>query len=415
MRNARLFPMGIIVLKLGNEEKMEFNQAKRLDDLHVSGTRIVFSKCAELAKAGIPVTALTLGQPDYDTPDYIIEACKKSLDAGQTRYTDGSGIQELKEAICKKLKVENDLNYKPEEISVTTGVAQGMFVAIMACLNEGDEILVPDPVYLTYSEIPAVAGAVIKKYDLLEENDYQIDLEQLKSNITEKTRMLVIVSPSNPTGGVLDRESLEAIADLAKEHNFLILSDEIYDRFVYDEKELISIASLPGMKERTIVLNGFSKSMAMTGWRLGYIAAPEEMIEPMNRLSFYMTAGTTTFVQYAGVSALLEEDGSIDRMRDEFEKRRDYLVEEINKLEHFSCKNPEGAFYIFMNIRKTGMTAEEFCNYAIDEYRLAMIPGSAFGEKGEGYVRLSYASSMEVLREGIEKLKKIDKDIEREK
>ena len=348
---------------------MNFEQAHRLDNLHVSGTRVVFSKCAELAAQNIPVTALTLGEPDFSTPQYIVDACKRSLDAGQTRYTDGSGILELKEAVCEKLARENGLHYTPAEISVTTGVAQGMFVALLSTLNPGDEVLVPDPVYLTYSEIPNIAGAVIKKYNLLEENDYQVQVDEVRSLITEKTKMLVIVSPSNPTGGVLSRASMEALADIAREHDLLVLSDEIYDRFVYDdEQELVSIASLPGMKERSIVLNGFSKSMAMTGWRLGYIAAPQEMIEPMNRLSFYMTAGATTFVQYAGVAALHEEDGSIERMRQEFKRRRDYLVEEINKLEHFSCKKPEGAFYIFMNIRKTGMTSAEFCSYAIDKY-----------------------------------------------
>lgn len=389
---------------------MKFEQAHRLDDLHVSGTRVVFSKCAELAAQNIPVTALTLGQPDYDTPQYIIDACKKSLDAGQTRYTDGSGITELKEAVCEKLEKENGLHYVPGEISITTGVAQGMFVALLSTLNPGDEVLVPDPVYLTYSEIPSIAGAVIKKYDLLEENNYQVNVDEIRAKITDKTKMLVIVSPSNPTGGVLSRASVEAIAAIAREHDLLVLSDEIYDRFVYDEEqELVSIASLPGMKERCIVLNGFSKSMAMTGWRLGYIAAPAEMIEPMNRLSFYMTAGATTFVQYAGVAGLREEDGSIERMRQEFKRRRDYLVEEINKMKNFSCKKPEGAFYIFMNIKKTGMTAADFCNFAIDEYRLALIPGTAFGANGEGYARLSYASSMEVLHKAIDVLREIDK------
>lgn len=388
---------------------MKFQQAHRLDELHTSGTRVVFSKCAELAAQGIPVTGLTLGEPDFETPQYIVDACKQALDQKKTRYTDGSGIQELKEAVCEKLSRENDLHYCPNEISITTGVAQGMFVALLSTLNPGDEVLVPDPVYLTYSEIPNVAGAVIKKYDLLEENGYQVDVEQIRSLITERTRMLVIVSPSNPTGGVLSRASVEAIADIAREHDLLVLSDEIYDRFVYDEEqELVSIASLPGMKERCIVLNGFSKSMAMTGWRLGYIAAPECMIEPMNRLSFYMTAGATTFVQYAGVAGLRLEDGSIERMRLEFKRRRDYLVEEINKLEHFSCQKPEGAFYIFMNVKKTGMSADEFCAYAIDRYRLATIPGTAFGRNGEGYVRLSYASSMEVLEKAIAILREID-------
>ena len=214
----------------------------------------------------------------------------------------------------------------------------------------------------------------------------------------------------SPAPIVPDAE-LEKMADIAIRHDLIVVSDEIYEKLVYGGAKHISIASLPGMKERSIVLNGFSKSMAMTGWRLGYIAAPENMIEPMNRLSFYMTAGATTFVQYAGVAGLLEEDGSIERMRQEFKRRRDYLVEEINKMQHFSCKKPEGAFYIFMNIKKSGMTADEFCAYAIDKYRLATIPGTAFGRNGEGYVRLSYASSMEVLQKAISILHQIDQEL----
>ena len=234
----------------------------------------------------------------------------------------------------------------------------------------------------------------------------KVQVDEVRSLITEKTKMLVIVSPSNPTGGVLSRASMEALADIAREHDLLVLSDEIYDRFVYDdEQELVSIASLPGMKERSIVLNGFSKSMAMTGWRLGYIAAPQEMIEPMNRLSFYMTAGATTFVQYAGVAALHEEDGAIERMRQEFKRRRDYLVEEINKLEHFSCKKPEGAFYIFINIEKLGMSGQEFAPLLLENAKVAMVPGDVFGSEGDHYIRMSFANSYENVVEGCKRLK----------
>ena len=266
--------------------------------------------------------------------------------------------------------------------------------------------------YLTYSAIPNIAGAVIKNYRLLEENDYQIDIDELESLVTAKTKMIVVVSPSNPTGGVLDRSSLEKIADVAKKHDLLVLSDEIYERLAYDEdKPAISIASLPEMKERTIVLNGLSKSMAMTGWRIGYIAAPLEAIEPINRMTFYMTAGATTFAAHAAIEAVKNLDGSIEKMRDEFKKRRDYLVGEINKMENFSCKMPEGAFYVFMNIKETGMTSEEFCDFALDSVRLAVVPGDAFGECGEGYVRMSYATSMENLKKAVSLLMKIDKEI----
>lgn len=391
---------------------MAFKQADRLTNVPMSKTRAIFAKCAELRAQGIEVTALTLGEPDFDTPEYIKDACKRALDLNLTKYEDNNGPLELREAICEKLLVENGLKYTPDEISVTTGVAQGMFAAILSFLNPGDEIIVPDPVYLTYSAIPNIAGAVIKNYRLLEENDFQVDLEELEELVTDKTKMIVIVSPSNPTGGVLDIKSIEGIADIAKKHDLLVLSDEIYERLTYDEeKPAISIASLPQMKERTIVLNGLSKSTAMTGWRIGYIAAPLEAIEPINRMTFYMTAGATTFAAHAAIEAIKNIDGSIEKMRDEFKIRRDYLVSEINKMKNFSCKMPEGAFYVFMNIKKTGMTSEEFCDYALDRVRLAVVPGDAFGECGEGYVRMSYATSMENLEKAVECLKVLDKEM----
>ena len=252
----------------------------------------------------------------------------------------------------------------------------------------------------------------MKTYSLLEENDFQPDMNQLRSLVTDKTKMIAIVSPGNPTGSIFTRESLEAIAELAREKNLLVVSDEIYERLTYGEKdEVVSIASLPGMKERTILLNGLSKSMAMTGWRIGYMAAPPELIDPLNRMAFYMTAGATSFAQYAAAEALDGDDGSAEKMRLEFKKRRDYLVGEINEMENFSCIVPQGAFYVFMNIKKTGMKSEEFCDYALEQYRLAMMPGDVFGQCGEGFVRLSYAASRQVLEEAVCILKDIDHEI----
>lgn len=389
---------------------MGFKEADRLVGVPMSKTRVMLKKCADLAEAGEKVTALTIGEPDFDTPEYIKEACKKALDDGYTKYADNIGTPELRKAICRKLLRENGLSYTPDEIIVTTGVAQGMFASLLSFLNPGDEVLVPDPVYLTYSAIPPIAGAVVRKYRLLEENEFQVDINEIEAAISEKTKMLVIVSPNNPTGSILRRNTLEAIAEIAKKYDLIVLSDEIYERLTYsDEDPHVSIASLPGMKERTILLNGFSKSMAMTGWRLGYIAAPAGFMDPLNRMSFYMTSGSVSFVQKAAVTALEDEDGSVERMRQEFKKRRDYLVEEINKLNKFSCLVPEGAFYVFMNIKRTGMKSEEFCDYALDNYRLALIAGDAFGECGEGYVRLSYATSMANLEEAVRKLKLMDK------
>ncbi len=391
---------------------MTFKQADRLKGIPMSRTRVMLRKCQELRAAGEKVTALTLGEPDFDTPEYIIMACKKALDDGLTKYTDSTGPLELREAICRKLKRENGLVYCPEEISVTSGVEQGTFAAFMSFLNPGDEVLVQDPVYLTYTTIPEIAGATVKTYSLLEENDFQPDMNQLRSLVTDKTKMIAMVSPGNPTGSIFTRESLEAIAELAREKNLLVVSDEIYERLTYGEKdEVVSIASLPGMKERTILLNGLSKSMAMTGWRIGYMAAPPELIDPLNRMAFYMTAGATSFAQYAAAEALDGDDGSAEKMRLEFKKRRDYLAGEINKMENFSCIVPQGAFYVFMNIKKTGMKSEEFCDYALEQYRLAMMPGDVFGQCGEGFVRLSYAASRQVLEEAVCILKDIDHEI----
>lgn len=391
---------------------MTFKQADRLKGIPMSRTRVMLRKCQELRAAGEKVTALTLGEPDFDTPEYIIMACKKALDDGLTKYTDSTGPLELREAICRKLKRENGLVYCPEEISVTSGVEQGTFAAFMSFLNPGDEVLVQDPVYLTYTTIPEIAGATVKTYSLLEENDFQPDMNQLRSLVTDKTKMIAMVSPGNPTGSIFTRESLEAIAELAREKNLLVVSDEIYERLTYGEKdEVVSIASLPGMKERTILLNGLSESMAMTGWRIGYMAAPPELIDPLNRMAFYMTAGATSFAQYAAAEALDGDDGSAEKMRLEFKKRRDYLAGEINKMENFSCIVPQGAFYVFMNIKKTGMKSEEFCDYALEQYRLAMMPGDVFGQCGEGFVRLSYAASRQVLEEAVCILKDIDHEI----
>lgn len=232
----------------------------------------------------------------------------------------------------------------PGEIMVTTGVAQGMFASLMAFLDPGDEVLVPDPVYLSYADIPKIAQAKVKRYKLLEENDYQIDIEEVESLITDRTKMMVIVSPSNPTGGVLTRDNLEEVSRLAAKHDLLVLSDEIYEKLVYDEsRPHISIASFPGMKERTLLLNGLSKSMAMTGWRVGYIAAPAELLEPINRLCFYMTDGSTSFVQYAAAIALRHQDGSVEKMRREFRRRRDYLVKGNQFHEAFQLRSTKGS------------------------------------------------------------------------
>ena len=395
---------------------MEFKQAHRLENLHVSGTRVVFGKCAELAAQGIPVTALTLGQPDFDTPQYIIDACKKALDEGKTRYTDGSGIQELKEAVCQKLEKENGLHYTPNEISVTTGVAQGMFVALLSTLNPGDEVLVPDPVYLTYSEIPNIAGAVIRKYDLLEENDYQVDVDQIRSLITDKTKMLVIVSPSNPTGGVLSRASLEAIAAIAKEHDLLVLSDEIYDRFVYDdEQELVSIASLPGMKERSIVLNGFSKSMAMTGWRLGYALAPQNIMDRIKQYHDFNTVGAPSPLMEAAVVGLDMPMSYYEEFGAHYAHMKALFTGGMKEL-GIPFTDPQGTYFVLADISpflKKGQSDVDFCVEMAQKIGVGAVPGSSFFDEDVNHIiRLHFAKKDETLNTALERLSHL-KDLAR--
>ena len=302
---------------------------------------------------------------------------------------------------------DNNLDYDPSEISVTTGAAQAAFLGMMTWLNPGDEIIIPNPSYNIYSTIPLIAGATVKTYELLEENNFQIDLEQMKSLITDKTKMIVLLTPNNPIGSILEKDNLEGLAEILKDTDIIVLCDEVYERLTYGEPA-VSFGSLPGMKERTITMNGFSKAFSMTGWRLGYFAAPKEMVDVMNVLSFYMTACGVTFTQDAAVVALEEEDGSLEKMRSEFEKRRNYIVAEINKTKHFSALMPKGAFYVFMNIKKTGMTSGEFTDYMLDNYRCSFIPGDVFGSAGEGFVRLSYASSMENLERLVVALNDLD-------
>lgn len=389
---------------------MAFKQAERLDKVHHSQMRRIFGLCNELRSKGEEVFDVTIGQPNFPTPQYIKDACVDALEAGYTGYADYSGIPILKDEIIKKIKRDTGLEYKHNEILATTGVAQGCFVSLMAFLNPGDEIILPDPVYFIYDNCANIAGAEIKKYTLREKNEFQIDIEELKGLITEKTKMLVIVSPSNPLGASLTSENLAEIAKVAVENDLIVVTDEIYDMLVYEDPAPVSIATFPGMRERTIVLNGFSKSFAMTGWRLGWAAAPEAMIDPMNRLAFYMTSGPVSFVMHAATAALRDEDGSCEMMKKEFDKRRLYLVEEINKLKNFSCLTPKGAFYIFLNIKKTGMSSHDFCEYIFETQRVAVISGHIFGPSGEGFVRISYAASDEMLKAVIEGLKRADKD-----
>ena len=338
---------------------MSFDTARRMEALPFSGIRVMMERANRMQREGKDIIHMEIGRPDFDTPEVIKKAAFSSLEKGNVFYTSNYGTPELRAAIAEKLTRENGIDYSPSEVLVTIGVGEGTYAAIAAFCNEGDEILVPNPVWLNYIHVPNFFKVVPVAYNLLEENDYQIDAEEIRSKITDKTRMMVINSPGNPTGAVQTRETLEKLAALAEEYNLIVISDEIYEKLVYGDTKHVSFASLPGMKERTITLNGFSKCYSMTGWRLGYAAAPESMIQGMVRVHQYINTCASSFVQEAGITALREAEPDVQVMVKEYERRRNYTVKELNSMDGVSCRMPGGAFYIFVNIKELGKTSAE--------------------------------------------------------
>ena len=379
--------------------------AARMEMLPFSEIRLMLEKATQLQKQGKDIIHMEIGRPDFDTPQVIKQAAYDSIARGNVFYTSNYGSPELRKAIAEKLQRDNHIAYEPEEILVTIGVGEGTYAAVAAFLEPGDEILVPNPIWLNYIHVPNFFGAVPVSYDLKEENDFQIDMEQLKSLITPKTKMLVINTPGNPTGTVQSRETLEALAKLAIEHDLIVLSDEIYEKLVYGGAEHISIASLPGMKERTITLNGFSKCYSMTGWRLGYAAAPREFIQAMVRVHHYINTCASSFVQEAGITALEKAEPDVQEMVKEYARRRDYMVQALNDIPGVHCKTPGGAFYVFANIQSFGLSSNEMADYLLEQAGIATVAGLAFGTQGEGYIRLSYACSYERIVEGMARMK----------
>lgn len=377
----------------------------KTDSIPFSPIRKLFGEVSRLQAEGKEVISLGIGEPDFDTPAHISEAMFAATRKGATHYTANKGIEELREAIAEKLKKDNDVLYDIEEIITTVGVAEGVFVALSAFLDPGDEVLVPDPSWLNYSHIPTLNGAVSVLYPLVAENDFQIDVDELEKRITGKTKILVVLDPSNPTGGILRKETLERVAEFAVKHDLLVISDEIYEKLIYDGNKHYSIAALPGMRERTIILNGFAKAYAMTGWRLGYIAAPAALIPPMAKLHAYLLANASSMVQWGGVAALKGTQEPVADMVDEFRKRRDFMVRALNDIKGLSCPNPGGAFYLFVDVKGTGMNGEEFSDYILHEAGVAVVPGTAFGKRATHEVRVSYATSMENLKRAVEKMK----------
>ncbi len=375
--------------------------SQRITDIAPSGIRRFFDIAATMEN----VISLGIGEPDFDTPQPIIEAGIRSLQEGETHYSSNSGLMALRRAIADHLDNLYDQTYNPaSEILVTVGVSEGLHLALSATLDPGDECIVPEPCFVSYAPEVVFAGGKPVIVPTTVENNFQITAEEISAAITPRTKALLIGYPNNPTGAVMSRERLNEIAAVAKQHDLLVISDEIYDRLVYGT-EHVCFPSLPGMYSRTILLQGFSKAYAMTGWRIGYVAAPAEILGQLRKVHQYTIMCAPTVSQHAALAALQEGEPFVQEMVDEYDRRRRLIVDGLNEL-GLDCFEPQGAFYAFPSIQVTGMDGTQFAETLLREERVAVVPGSAFGAAGEGYVRCSYATAYEHIEEALERLQR---------
>lgn len=376
--------------------------ADQVVELKPSGIRKFFDIVNEMDD----VISLGVGEPDFDTPWHIRDEGIYSLEKGRTFYTSNSGLKELREEICHYLKRRCHVEYDPiNEVIITVGGSEAIDVGLRAVINPGvgEEVLIPQPSYVSYEPCAILAGAKPVIIDLKEENEFRLTAEELRAAITDKTKVLILPFPNNPTGAIMEQKDLEAIAEVIIEKDILVMSDEIYSELSY-QGEHVSIASLPGMKERTILINGFSKAFAMTGWRLGYACGPVDIIKQMTKIHQFAIMCAPTTSQYAAVEALKNGDDDVAMMREAYNQRRRYLVHTFKEM-GLKCFEPYGAFYIFPSIQEFGLTSDEFATRLLQEEKVAVVPGTAFGDSGEGFLRISYAYSLEDLKVAVERLK----------
>ena len=367
--------------------------SKKVQSIEPSGIRKFFDIVSEMKDA----ISLGVGEPDFDTPWHIREEGIYSLEQGRTFYTSNAGLKELKEEIANYLKRRFQLSYDPKrEIYLTVGGSEAIAGALRAMLDPGDEVLLPQPSYVSYEPCIVLADGVPKIIELKEEDEFKLKKQQLLDAITDKTKILIMPFPNNPTGAIMTREDLEDIAEVVREHDLFVISDEIYSELTYSGDH-VSIASLPGMQERTIVINGFSKSYAMTGWRLGYACGPQAIIKQMLKIHQFAIMCAPTLSQYAAISAVRDGDADVERMRMAYNQRRNYLMKAFRDM-GLKCFEPFGAFYVFPSIKEFGMTSDEFATKLLQEEKVAVVPGTAFGQCGEGFLRISYAYSIDDLK-----------------
>jgi aspartate aminotransferase len=378
--------------------------ANRVAHLQPEGAYAVLALAQDLERQGRDVIHLELGEPDFRASDAIAEAGVEAIRAGKTRYNPPRGIVELREAVAEDAGQRRGMDISPAQVIISPGAKPNLFFPTLALVERGDKVIYPDPGFPTYEAMIGVAGGLPVPVPLAEENDFSFDLDAFDRLIDDDTKLIILNSPGNPTGGVIPRADLAHIAEKAIEHDCWVISDEIYARIAYDGLEVLSIAALDGMRERTVIVDGFSKTYAMTGWRLGYGIMPEALADRMNLLLTHSIGCTAHFTQYAGVEAVLGDQGWVDEMVAQYKRRRDALVAGLNVLPGVTCRMPQGAFYVFPNITGTGQSSDELANMLLEEMGVAVLPGTAFGKYGEGYLRLAYCNSLENIERALERM-----------
>jgi len=383
-----------------------FKFAERMSRLGTETAFEVLAKARALEAQGKEIVHLEIGEPDFDTPDNIRKAAVDAIWAGETHYGPSAGLMKAREAICRYFEKDRGLTYTPDQVVLTPGGKPIIFLPILALIDHGDEVIYPNPGYPIYESAINFAGgkAVPLKYS--EERDFRFDIAELEQKINKNTKMMIINSPQNPTGGILEDSDLKRIAELAVENDVIVLSDEVYSKMIY-EGEHRTIASYPGMQERTILMDAHSKTYAMTGWRLGYAAMPKPIAEKFTKLNTNTYSHATTFVQLAGIEALEGPQDDVEKMVAIFKKRRDVIVDGMNSIKGFTCLKPKGAFYVFPNITATGMKSQELADRILNEAGVACLSGTCFGAMGEGYLRFSYANSLENIEKAIDRIGKL--------
>jgi aspartate/methionine/tyrosine aminotransferase len=381
--------------------------AKRTHHLAPEGAYAVLAKAGQLEAAGKEIIHFEIGQPDYDTFSNVSLAGIRAISEGKTRYTHPAGILPLREAIAEDAGRRRGIQIQPDEVIVSPGGKPNLFFPTLALIEPGDEVIYPNPGFPTYEAMIGVAGGVPVPVPLLEANSFSFDLDAFDRLINKKTKLILLNSPSNPTGGVIPREDLEHIAEQARKFDCWVLSDEIYAHIAYDGLQVFSIASLPGMRERTIIVDGFSKTYSMTGWRLGYGIMPKDLAACVELLLTHSLGSTAHFSQFAGLEAIVGPQDMVETMVSEYQRRRDVIVAGLNDLPGISCQKPQGAFYAFPNITGTGMRSGELANLILEKAGVALLPGSAFGAYGEGYLRLSYATSIPTIEKGLARIQSV--------